>query len=483
MGHLTPGKDEKTMSKTTAKEKKSTLRESLCYTPRTAADVQTAPQAKKADAFCRDYMRFLDKGKTEHECVLQAKELAAAAGFVPYTFGCKVKPGDKFYYDNRGKSLHLFVIGSEPLECGIRLAAAHIDSPRLDLKPSPLYEESGMAFFKTHYYGGIRKYQWPTLPLALHGTVVLKNGKSVDICIGEEAGDPVFCITDLLPHLAQEQSAKRLSEAVSGESLNAVLGTVPMQGEEGEDLIKLHVLQLLNEKYGITEEDLITSELCFVPAAPAREVGFDRSLIGSYGHDDRVCAYPMLRALLESNAPQHTVYAILADKEETGSNGVSGMQCDILTDLIDDLSAALGANPRAVRAASACLSADVNAAFDPNFASVYDKRNSSYINRGVVVTKYTGARGKSGTSDASAAFFGFVRRAFESEQVLWQTGELGKVDAGGGGTVAMYIAKHNIDTIDIGVAVLSMHAPFELVTKFDVYETYRGVKAFLQYTE
>ena len=456
------------------------LRKTLCYTPQTAAQVQTTQSRAQAEAFCADYKAFLDGGKTEQACVRYAVRLAEQAGFKPYTFGCAVHSGDRFYYNNRGKSLHLFVIGSESMEKGVRLAAAHIDSPRLDLKPVPLYEENGMALLKTHYYGGIRKYQWPTLPLALYGTVVTAAGKQIEICIGDQAGDPVFCITDLLPHLGKDQSAKPLAEAIGGEDLNALCGTEPCPDVQGEEAIKLNVLRLLQEKYGLTETDLITSELCLVPAFSARDVGLDRSLIGAYGHDDRVCAYPMLRALLECSAPRHTVYAVLADKEETGSNGVSGMQCDILTDLLEDLSLACGANPRAVRAASACLSADVNAAYDPNFASVYDKRNAAYINRGVVVTKYTGARGKSGTSDASASFFGFVRQCFDDAGVLWQTGELGKVDQGGGGTVAMYIAQHNIDTIDIGVTVLSMHAPFELVSKFDVFETYRAVKAFFR---
>ena len=465
-------------------KEKSTLKETLLAKPRTASDVMTPESRAASDAFCEDYKAFLDAGKTEREFVKIAVLYAEKMGFVPYTFGCPVKAGDKFYYNNRGKSLHTFVIGSEPLECGIRISAAHIDSPRIDLKPNPLYEQDGMAMFKTHYYGGIRKYQWTALPLALHGTVVRRDGTVIDVSIGEDDTDPIFYITDLLPHLAKDQNAKPLGEAISGEGLNILLGTEPCPGEEGDSgLIKLNVMRLLNEKYGIVESDFVTAELCAVPAAKARDVGLDRSLIGSYGHDDRVCAYPMLRAALECENPVHTVYAILADKEEIGSYGVSGMQCDLMVDIFNDLSRTLGQNPEAVRAHSMCLSADVNAAFDPNFPEVYEKRNSCFVNRGVVVTKYTGARGKSSTSDASAEYFGFVRRALESENVLWQSGELGKVDQGGGGTVAMFIAQHNIDTIDVGVPVLAMHAPWEVVAKYDVYETYRAVKAFNAYTE
>lgn len=459
-------------------KKESTLREKLCYRPAVAADVLTDDTRAAMNAFCTDYCRFLDNGKTEREVVTESVAQAEAAGFRPYTYGTAVKAGDKFYINNRGKSLHVFVIGKEPLACGIRLSAAHIDSPRIDLKPSPLYEDSGMALFKTHYYGGLRKYQWPTLPLSLHGTVVLADGTAVAVSIGDDPADPVFYISDLLPHLGKDQNAKTLAEAITGEGLNVIVGTDPCPGEDGDGLIKLNVLRLLNEKYGMTETDFITSELCLTPAFGARDVGLDRSLIGSYGHDDRVCAYPMFRAILEEDAPQHTVYAILADKEETGSYGVTGMQCDILTDVMADLAATTGTNLQQLKANSKCLSADVNAAFDPNFPEVFDKRNSSYINRGVVVTKYTGARGKASTSDASAEYFNFVRRAFDADGVLWQTGELGRVDQGGGGTVAMYIAQHNIDTIDIGVAVLAMHAPWELIAKYDVYETYRAVRAF-----
>lgn len=427
--------------------------------------------------FAKDYMQFLDSSKTEREAVDTAIEAAVKAGFTPYALGDKVAAGDKRYLNNRGKSLILFRVGSESLDLGARITAAHIDSPRIDLKQQPLYEADGMAFFKTHYYGGLRKYQWTATPLALHGVVIRADGESIRISIGEDAGDPVFYINDLLPHLAAAQSKEPLATAIKGEDLNILCGSAPL-AEAGDDPIKRNVLKLLNEKYGITEADFVSAELSVVPATGARDIGFDRALIGSYGHDDRVCAYPALRAILDTDDTTHTQICVLADKEEIGSMGVSGMQSAVFSDLVDELCLALGANPRVCRAASVCLSADVTAAYDPNFASVYEKRNSAIVGCGVAMSKFTGSRGKSGSSDASAELVGRIRRMLDGAGVVWQTAELGKVDEGGGGTVAMFIANRNIDTLDIGVPVISMHAPFEVVSKVDVYSAYEAFKTF-----
>ena len=423
-------------------------------------------------------MHFLDAAKTERESVVESIKIAEAAGFKAYNLGDRINVGDKLYFNNRGKNLFLFTVCTEPLENGIRIAAAHIDSPRLDLKQCPLYEESGMGFFKTHYYGGIRKYQWVATPLALHGVVVKANGESVEVVIGEDDNDPVFYINDLLPHLGAEQSRKPLGEAIPGEKLNILAGSRPYG--EGSDAIKLNIIRILNEKYGITEEDFLTAELSAVPAAKARDVGLDRSLIGAYGHDDRVCSYPALTAIIDNADSAHTLMCILADKEEIGSEGISGMKCDILEDLINELSTARNANPAVVRANSKCLSADVAAAYDPNFPEVFEKRNSALLNCGVVLCKYTGSRGKGGTNDASAEYIGWLRQVMAEHNVIWQTGELGKVDAGGGGTVAMYIAKHNIETVDLGVPVIAMHAPYEIIAKTDLYEAARAFCAFFK---
>ena len=443
---------------------------------------ENADNDKKKEIFdfADDYMSFLDESKTEREATEFAVKMAKDNGFTEYRLGDALKVGDKKYYNNRGKSLFLFKVGSRPLDVdGIRILAAHIDSPRIDLKQVPLYEDSGMAFLKTHYYGGIRKYQWTAIPLSLHGVIIKKDGSEVKIRIGDEESDPVFYINDLLPHLAQEQAQRTLATAIPGESLNILVGGMPLKDGDADGSVKLGVLNILNEKYGITEEDFISAELSCVPAFNARDIGFDRALIGSYGHDDRVCAYPLLRAVIESDS-ESTVFGILADKEETGSNGNTGMQSMLLLDLITEISSALGYSPIAVRAASKCLSADVNAAFDPNFAEVYEKRNSAMISCGTTMSKYTGARGKSGTSDASAEFVGYVRRIFAENGVQWQTSELGKVDIGGGGTVAMYIANLNIDTVDLGVPVISMHAPYEVVSKADLYSTYEAFSAFVK---
>lgn len=454
-----------------------TLREQLFYKKKSAYERLSRTEIEEAYGYAKGYARFLDEAKTERESVTAAVRMAEAAGFVPYTLGMPLTPGGRYYYNNRGKSLYVFTAGRRPIEEGIRILAAHIDAPRIDLKQVPVYEDSGMCFFKTHYYGGIRKYQWMALPLALHGVVVKSDGSSVTVAVGENEGDPVFCINDLLPHLAQDQNTKPLGTAIPGETLNLLAGACPYGGE-GEDRIKLNLLKLLSEKYGITEADFISAELCAVPAAKARDVGFDRALIGAYGHDDRVCAYPALTAVLRNANSEYPLMCVLADKEETGSDGNTGMKCRLFTDLIDEIARALGGNPRAVRANSRCLSADVTAAYDPNFPDVYEKRNSAILSCGVAMAKYTGSRGKAGTSDASAEFVGCVRAMFEREGVVYQSAELGKVDLGGGGTVAMYIANQNIEVLDLGVPVLSMHAPFEVVSKVDLYSAYQAFSVF-----
>lgn len=455
------------------------LKEKLFYKKVSVYEKANDEAIDKAYDFAKDYMRYLDDAKTEREAVDAAIVIAEAAGFVPYTIGQKLNVGDKCYYNNRGKNLFLFTVGSEDLENGIRISAAHIDSPRIDLKQVPLYEDEGMSFFKTHYYGGIRKYQWLALPLAIHGVVIKADGTSVNVVIGEDESDPVLYINDLLPHLSHGMDTKPLGSAIDGEKLNVLVGSRPFGDED--NAIKLNTMRILNEKYGIVEEDFLTAELSIVPAQKARDVGLDRSLIGAYGHDDRVCAYPALKAIIDCADSKHTLMCILADKEETGSDGNTGMQCDFMMDLIDEIALSRGANPRIVRANSKCLSADVSAAYDPNFAEVFEKKNSALLSCGVVLTKYTGSRGKGGTNDAHAEFVGFVRRAMAEYGVIWQSGELGRVDVGGGGTVAKFISKHNIDVVDLGVPVIAMHSPFEVISKVDLYESYKAFCAFCKF--
>ncbi len=459
------------------KTKADELKEKLFCKKTDIFEALGADGKAKSDEYARGYSKFMDAAKTEREAVAEGIKLAQVKGFAEFKLGGKLVPGGKYYYNNRGKSLFAFVIGSSPAEKGVVISAAHVDSPRIDLKQNPLYEDSGLAFFKTHYYGGIKKYQWTTVPLAIHGVVTLADGRNVDVVIGEDDGDPVFYITDLLIHLAKDQMNKSLAEGITGEGLNILLGSEPYP-EAKDDKIKLNILSILNEKYGMTETDFRSAELTMVPALKARDVGLDRSFIGAYGHDDRVCAYPALTAVLDTDAPARTIMAVLADKEEIGSVGVSGMECAIFDDLLDEIAIAGGCSPRVLRANSVCLSADVNAAFDPNFGDVYERRNTAFANGGVVLTKYTGSRGKSGSSDASAELIGQIRKIFDDANVVWQTGELGKVDQGGGGTVAAYIANRNIETVDLGVPVLSMHAPWELIAKTDLYMTYKAFRAF-----
>lgn len=435
-------------------------------------------EAAKADAFCEGYKAFLNAAKTERECAAWIVRRAEEAGFSAFDPNATYAPGDKVYLCNRGKAVILCVFGKQSVENGVRIVASHIDSPRLDLKPTPLYESDELAYFKTHYYGGIRKYQWVTIPLSLHGVFVKKNGETVTVRLGEEAGEPQFVVTDLLPHLAKEQSKRTLSEGIAGEELNILIGSRPFKSDEGSELVKLNILKLMNEKYGITEDDFISAELEMVPAFEARDIGFDRSLIGAYGHDDRVCAYPALEALLATELPEKTALTVLTDKEEIGSEGNTGLNSAYLHDFIAELALQANVPVHRVLAKSGCLSADVNAGFDPTFPQVHDKNNAAFLNHGAVITKYTGARGKSGSSDAHAEFLAEVRAALDSANVCWQIGELGKVDEGGGGTVAMFIASMNVDVVDLGVPVLSMHAPFEIVAKNDVYSTFAACKAY-----
>lgn len=463
------------------KSKSKELKEKLFYKKRTFFETAGKDGMAAALEYAKGYTEYLDNAKTERDAVDYSVKMLDEAGFKPFDFGDKLEKGGRYYYNNRGKSLYVFTLGEECVSSGIRITAAHIDSPRIDLKQHTLYEEKGIGYFKTHYYGGVRKYQWTVVPLALHGVVVKENGETVNINVGDEDGDPVFCITDLLPHLAAEQNGKPLGQAFSGEGMNVIVGSAPYIDEDEDkldDAVKLNIINTLYEKYGITESDLMSAELCFVPAGKARDVGFDRWLIGAYGHDDIVCAYPALTALMDAKDSAHSLMCILADKEEIGSEGVSGMQCDVFLDLVNAISAAYGADPAKVRANSMCLSADVCASYDPNYKEVYELSNSAITGAGVCMAKYTGARGKSATNDASAELVGKVRRMFDGEGVVWQTAELGKVDAGGGGTVAKYIAKTNVETVDVGVPVLSMHAPFELISKADLYSAYTAFAAF-----
>lgn len=454
------------------------LKEKLAYKPKNGLLRVSEEEKKQAFDFCEGYMRFLDDAKTEREAVEAAVKIAENAGFTAYEPGRKYQTGEKYYVNNRGKSAAFVVIGKKDVSNGVRIGAAHIDSPRLDLKPNPLYEDIELAMLKTHYYGGIKKYQWTAIPLALHGVFVKKNGETVKVKIGEDESDPCFVISDLLPHLAQEQSKRTLSDGIRGEELNILIGSCPFKDDSESELVKLNILNILYEKYGVTEEDFLSAELEIVPAFKARDIGFDRSMIGAYGHDDRVCAYPSLMACIECGVPEKTAICILADKEEIGSVGNTGLNSDFVKHIISDIARAQNIEPEDAMRASQCLSADVNAAVDPTFQDVFEKKNASFLNYGVVITKYTGARGKSGSNDASAEYMGQIRAMLDDANIVWQIGELGKVDIGGGGTVALYIAGLGINTVDLGVPVLSMHAPLETVAKLDVFMAYRAMQEF-----
>lgn len=440
--------------------------------------VLSEEELQKADAFCEEYKNFLNSSKTEREAVHYAVARAEKLGFTPFDAGKAYKAGDKVYLNNRGKALILAVVGKKDLREGVHILAAHTDSPRLDLKQVPVYEDNEMGYLKTHYYGGIKKYQWVTIPLALHGVLVKNDGSVVTVRIGEDEGDPVFCITDLLPHLAADQMKRPAGELIRGEELNVVIGSRSFRDDDASERVKLNLLKLLFEKYGVTEADFLSAELEVVPAFKASDVGLDRSFVGSYGQDDRVCAYTEMEAVFDCGVPDTTVMCIFADKEEIGSVGCTGMKSAFLRHFIEDLAAPYGIAGRTVLQHSQCLSADVSAAFDPTFPEVCERKNNAFVNYGVSICKYTGARGKSGSSDASAEFMGWVRKILDEGNVLWQTSELGKVDQGGGGTVAAYIAELDVDTIDVGVPVLSMHAPYEMTAKIDVYSAYRAFVVF-----
>lgn len=454
------------------------LREKLFLKKVNGGKELSESEMKKCDKFSQEYKDFLNKSKTERENVNYILKKAVGAGFTEFDKDKKYKSGDKVYHVNRGRGLILAVMGENGVKEGAKIAVSHIDAPRLDLKPNPLVESGEFALLKTHYYGGIKKYQWTAMPLALHGRIVRRDGTFVDIVLGENEDEPCFCVTDLLPHLAREQMNKKMSQAITGEDLNALVGSLPLKDGKGAELVKLNILKMLNEKYGIVEEDFISSDLEFVPAMKSRDIGIDRSMIGGYGQDDRSCTYPCMEAILNCKKPKKTTIAVFTDKEETGSDGNTGMQSKFFEYFVHDLSKMDGVKLRHVLSKSKCLSADVNAAYDPTYVASYEINNSSFINKGVVLTKYTGSGGKYGTSDASAEFTGEICKLFNDNKVLWQSGELGKVDNGGGGTIAKYIANLNVDVIDIGVPVLSMHAPFEVISKIDLYMTFRAIAAF-----
>ncbi|MEA4911547.1 MAG: aminopeptidase [Oscillospiraceae bacterium] len=463
------------------KTKGQALAEQLLMKKRSCFEQLGADAEKKIEAYAADYMAFMDCSKTEREFVKSAAALLTKAGFAPFDPDKIYKAGDRLYWNNRGKSLMAAVVGAQGIAAGADIMAAHIDSPRLDLKPNPLYEDSELGYFKTHYYGGIKKYQWTAIPLALHGVVAKKDGSCVDVCIGEDEGDPVFCVTDILPHLSHKvQDERTTRDVIKGEELNVLIGSVPFDDSEVAERVKLNLMRLLHEKYGIVEADFNSAELEIVPAFKARYIGLDRSMIGAYGHDDKVCAYTALTALLDTPAPERTALLILADKEETGSDGNTGMHSDMLRSFLTLLCRRAGCDYETVCGKCKCLSADVNAALDPTFPEVHEKRNAAFLNYGPVITKYTGSAGKYGTNDASAEFIAEVRAKLDGKHVPWQTGELGKVDEGGGGTVAKFISALGIDVVDIGVAMLSMHAPFEIVTCADVYATHMAFCAFIQ---
>lgn len=432
--------------------------------------------------FSDEYIHFLNRSKTEREATGFITEILDKNGFVNIKDKMILVPGDKVYYVNREKSVYAAIMGNKPVEAGLNIIGSHIDSPRLDLKPNPLYEDSGFAYFKTHYYGGVKKYQWTTIPLSIHGVIVKANGEKVTINIGEDESDPIFTITDLLPHLAQEQMEKKLKDGIAGEDLNLLIGSIPIGDEKTTERIKLNVLKILNDKYGITEKDFVSSELELVPAFKARSLGFDRSMVAGYGQDDKICAYTSLRALLDTVTPAKTAVCIFADKEEIGSMGNTGMESHVFDTFISELLNKTNTNrPNLldkVFCNSKMLSADVDAGLDPIYASVSEKNNAAFLGMGVGLNKYTGARGKSGASDANAEFVAQIRNIFESNNIAYQVSELGKVDIGGGGTIAYILANKGVDVIDCGVPVLSMHAPYEVTSKFDVYEAYRAYSAF-----
>ena len=441
-------------------------------------------QKNEIQEYCNSYAEFLNNGKTEREIIKESRKIAELNGFTDIKNIEFLKPGDKVYYVNREKSMYLAVIGYDSIENGINVIGSHADSPRLDLKPNPLYEDEGFAFFKTQYYGGLKKYQWTTIPLAIHGVIVKKDGEKIEINIGEDEKDPIFVITDLLPHLAQEQMQRKLSEGIKGEELNLLIGSIPYNDKDVSEKVKLNILNILNQKYGITEVDFLSSELEVVPAFRARSLGFDNSLVAAYGQDDKVCVYTSLTALMNIQNPKTTAVCIISDKEEIGSMGNTGMESQVFDAFVSELLNKLGVNRpnllNKVFCNSKMLSADVDAGLDPTFAFVSERNNASYLGRGIGLNKYTGGRGKGGSSDANAEFVAYIRNMLENNNIEYQISELGKVDAGGGGTIAYILANKGMDVIDCGVPVLSMHAPYEVTSKFDVYSAFLTYKAFFR---
>ena len=459
------------------------LQEKILYVRKNGYELLEESEKQKIMSFCEGYKTFLNTCKTERECACWAEQQAKANGFVPFEEKQQLQPGDKVYLTNDNKSILLAVIGKRPISEGVHIVAAHIDSPRLDLKQNPLFEDSSVAYFKTHYYGGIKKYQWLAMPLAIHGVIVKNDGSKVTIQIGEKESDPVFCVSDLLPHLANSQMTEKASKIIEGEKLNVILGTVPVKDEKIKEKVKLNIMKMLYDQYGITEKDFINADIEIVPAFQARDVGLDRSLIGAYGQDDRVCAYTAFQGILETNAPEKTAICYLVDKEEVGSMDNTGMRSKFFENVLAKMCyrSMKDYTDIAVRDAlsnSGCLSADVTLALDPNFPNVSEKRNTAYLNQGVSLMKYSGARGKSGTNETSAEFVQKVTKLFDDHQVSWQTCELGKIDEGGGGTVAQYLAVLDMQVIDCGVPLLSMHSPFEISAKYDVYHAFKGYRSY-----
>ena len=465
------------------------LEEKLVYKTKNVWETSSEDDKKEAFEFCELYKEFLDKAKTEKEFTAEAEKLAKENGFVPLDdiikANKKLVPGMKVYQVNRNKAVILSIIGSDPIQEGVNIVGAHIDAPRIDLKQNPLYEDTGFALLKTHYYGGIKKYQWVTIPIAMHGVIIKRDCSVVNINIGEDDSDPVFTITDLLPHLAQDQMQKKMSEGITGEGLNPLVGSIPYNDSKVKDKVKLNILKLLNDKYGIVEEDFISAELELVPAFKAKDIGFDRSLVGAYGQDDRVCSYTALKAILDAKNVKRTSICLLTDKEEIGSIGNTGAESTFFENFLANLCALSTDNYsdiilRNCLIRSKMLSADVNPGVDPNYEGVQDKRNASYLGKGLVLQKYTGSRGKSGGSDANAEYIGQLRKLFNDNNIIWQSAELGKVDQGGGGTIAQYLTNMGIEVIDCGVAILSMHSPYEVTSKIDVYTAYKAYKVFYE---
>lgn len=460
------------------------LEEKLINHKKSGWETASEDEKKVIFKFSDEYIKFLNKSKTEREFVNSAKEVLDENGFKDINSVQDIKPGDKVYCINREKSMYIAVIGNKKLEEGLNIVGAHIDSPRLDLKPNPLYEDTEFAYFNTHYYGGIKKYQWTTIPLSIHGVIVKTNGEKITVNIGEKEDDPIFTITDLLPHLAKEQLQKKLDEAVAGEDLNLLIGNMPYGGDDIKEKVKLNILKMLNEKYGIDEKDFLSSELELVPAFNAKSLGFDKSMVAGYGQDDKVCAYSSLRAILEANVKEKTAVCILSDKEEVGSMGNTGMESQVFDNFIAELLNKTGENRpnllNKVFCASNMLSADVGTAYDPIYGHVSDRTNTSYASYGISFDKYTGSRGKAGGSDANAEFIGKIRKILENHNIKYQISELGKVDVGGGGTIAYILANKGVEVIDCGVPVLSMHSPYEVTSKYDIWSSFETYRYFFE---